>query len=196
MSNDHLTPEEIDDYGRPFLDVVAKQARSATAAEIAQLKNSVAQVEHVLHQERRRQMTKLLDERIPDWRATNEDPGFLQWLQGRDAFSGKSRHQLLQDAWASGRGENVLNIFMGYRAEGRQQPAGQQGAQGASWNMPNTGGHSRDWATEGTPTIITGRQVKAFYDDVAAGKYEHRQQQKQALEAALQRALSAGRVTE
>jgi hypothetical protein len=191
-SNDQLTPQEVEDYGADFLKVVAKQSRAATAGQMHQLQAGMAQVQEQLQREQRRQMTKQLDERVEGWRQQNDDPNFLRWLAEKDQFSGQSRQQLLNAAWQSGAADRVINIFNGYRQEARR-PAQHQSYPSAAGTMPSTAGHSRDWPTTGRP-IIRGSQITNFYNDVASGRYEHRQDQKNALERALNEAVREGRV--
>jgi len=103
---------------------------------------------------------------------------------------------MLNEAWSAGDGERVEAIFRAGREAGQSQGNVGTGP-GTPWGGPAAGsaGHSRDWAVDGAPTI-TGAQIRNFYNDVAQGRYEHRKEQKAALEQALQRSLNAGRVVD
>src|SRR5215467_11153437 len=100
MSNSYVTPQEIQDYGQEFLDVVGRKARETTAGQIGQLQLHVQSLCNQLHGQARRAMTEQLDRTVPDWRQVNEDPAFLQWLAGRNDYSGRIRHDELREAWA------------------------------------------------------------------------------------------------
>jgi hypothetical protein len=185
---------DLDEYGADTTGMARRQARAEVAPDINRLNQGLAQIQSVIQKRQRAEMMALLDSAMSDWRAVNESPGFLSWLNGQNEITGQSRNSHLQDAWNSGDGQRVLRIFQEFKAAQQRQPVTPRGNDQQGWSNPSAG-FSRDWPTTGQP-LIRGFQIKAFYDDCASGKYSHRPEQKRALEETLQRSLSAGRVIE
>jgi hypothetical protein len=181
MTTDYITPQERQDYGEEFLNVVAKQARAAAAPDLQQLQRGMAEVQQTLHATQRRQMARLLDERLAEWRSINTDPGFLSWLAERDQFSGMTRQALLDQAWQSGAGERVLNIFAAYRASG-----GGPGRPGAA-RQPGASGR-------GGKRVILAKEITQFHDDVRRGRYVGREKEKEAFDREMIEAAAEGRI--
>jgi hypothetical protein len=176
--NDYITPQERADYGEEFLDIVKRQARSATAGQVANLQQGLQQVQNAIAREQRDQMKRRLDRELPSWRSQNDDPAFIEWLQTHDACSGRTRHALLQEAWASNVADRVIAIFRAFASEGR--PQRQQRYQQRSTHP------SGQW--------IRQADIEQFYKWIAEGKYEHRQKEKEEAERELFQALNEGRV--
>jgi len=180
--SDYITAKEREDYGDEFLNVVAKTAKAASAADLHQLQQGMNEVKQTLHATQRQQMARLLDERLPEWRAINTDPAFLSWLETKDAFSGRTRSELLQQAWASGAGERVLAIFQSYRA-GSPGP----GRPGAARQAGGAGGR-------GGKRVILAKEITQFHDDVRRGRYVGREKEKEAFDREMIEAAAEGRI--
>lgn len=104
-----LTPEEINDYGEDFLNVIRKAAKEETLpvikkyeGEIERLKQQLAGVNGYVAQNDQQRMEQTLDQAVPNWREMNENwltNGFRDWLQLPDPYSGAIRHSLMNEAW-------------------------------------------------------------------------------------------------
>jgi hypothetical protein len=188
---DYITPQERADYGDEFLNVVAKQARASTAAEVQQLQAGMNELHQAVQREQRRHMTAQLDKHHPEWRGQNKEPGFLQWLHGRDPFSGTTRQALLDQAWQSGAADRVLNIFQAYRKESRQRPAQQH--QSGTGAQPVQASPGVLWPL-GTRGAITQRQIQNYHRMVVEGRFAHAPQEKLQRDEEMIRAAREGRI--
>lgn len=212
-----LTPEEIEEYGESFLDVVRRQAREEIAAEmfkvqrqITDLGKSVNSVSTAVVVDAREKMKTDLDAALPDWRRINYDEKFTSWLGLQDPLSGYIRHDMLKSAWAANRTQQVLNFFKAFVAEeaAGSPPAPGNGAQPAPANggtpparvtleslaAPGRAGSAAAPPVPADKPIITRQQVTQFYADVAAGRYRGREAEKLENDAAIVLAANEGRI--
>lgn len=210
-----LTPEEIEEYGESFLDVVRRQAKEEIAAEmfkvqrqINDLGKTVGSVAQTTVINARDKMKADLDEALPSWRTINYDEKFTSWLGLQDPLSGYIRHDMLKSAWAANRSQQVLNFFKAFVAEeaAGSPPAPGNGAQPApNGSTPPAKVKLEDLAAPGRAgsaaapvpadkPIITRAQVTQFYADVAAGKYRGREAEKLENDAAIILAGNEGRI--
>src|SRR5215468_294768 len=134
MSN--YNAQELEDYGVEILDTMRRQAKAATAGEIANLQQGMAEVQRQLRGEKHRYMKAQLDKNLSDWRSQNHDEKFLAWLGERDAMNGRSRQSLLNDAWVRGDADAVEAIFRAGREAGRSQGNVGSGP-GTAWGGSN-----------------------------------------------------------
>jgi hypothetical protein len=192
MSNydpNQITPQERESYGDEFLGVVAKQARAATSAQMYQLQQSMAHVDAELKREKKRRLNKTLDERIPGWREQNNREDFVNDLKStRDPYSGRSMHDLLTEAYNSGDATRVENIFKAWVPDTQPAPTHTQRSQQYAQRSQQRGTHP-----SGKPWI-TQNDIQRFYQWVSEGRYEGREQEKDAAERDLFQALNEGRV--
>jgi hypothetical protein len=207
-----VTEEEVNEYGKDLLDVVGRRAQEAMAPllsaaqeEIAQLKAQIAGVNGFVAQDAKSKLQSSMDAALPQWRQMNSDPGFLDWLSLPDPFSGAIRHDMLKEAYTQGHANRVLNFFKGYLA--------QEAAVAPAEREPDTSttqvqkvplanlaapGRAKAAATDvpagNEKPIISRAQIAAFYADVAAGRYKHREADKVKAEATIFSATRDGRV--
>lgn len=205
-----LTPQEINDYGPEFLEVVGKKAREIAGAEIAQLRQQVDTLSkgfqtttQMSAEQARDSMLAHLDEKLPEWRDINKDQNFLSWLRLPDAFSGAIRHDLLKAAYDQNNPARVMAFFQGFLAEeaavapANKAPPATGAAPGKvpleSFAAPGRAKSAAAAAPAEKP-IITRAQVTQFYADVAAGKYRGRDAERAENEAAIFSAQGEGRI--
>jgi hypothetical protein len=179
----YLTPQEIHDYGEEFLNVVGKKAREVTAGQVSQLASQVHQFNSQLHGQARQGMKAEMDRALPNWRQVNEDPRFLEWLGVRHEFVGRTRHELLQEAWASNDASRVLAIFRDY-AGGAARAAGPtfQGRDGRFYR-----------GTVGEPPVMTRQEIELHYHNHMRGRVSDEEHRK--FEARMEAAAKAGRIS-
>jgi len=209
-----VTPEELEEYGTEFLDVVGRQAKDAVNPEVASLKQQITSLQQQLqnvdgryHVDARAKMHQTLDEAVQDWRTMNNDPNFIAWLQLPDAYSGAIRHQLLKDAYDKNEAARVVQFFKGFLAEeAATDPAIQPSSEPGPDNDQQPGSGLKEFAAPGrakpaagaTPPaekpIITRAQITKFYADVRAGKYRGREKAQQQAEQAIFAAQGDGRI--
>jgi hypothetical protein len=195
MSDSYLTEQEIADYGPEMIDILRRVAAEAAAPLKAEVQNLRGQLGHVQAEAGNAfldRMNREISSYVPNWAEINRDPAFVQWTEGVDPFSGQTARTMMQAAWSSGEGRRVAAFFLRYL--GRDQPTAQPAGQGhflAHGNLPQ--GQPRRSAEV---NYYRRAEIKRFFDEIAAGKWRGREQQRAALEADIQRAAAEGRIVD
>jgi hypothetical protein len=216
-----LTQEEREQYGDEFLGVVAKKAHEIVGPlkkeledKIKRLDSQLGNVNQHVDTAAKDRMFASLDQKIPEWRDVNNDPNFVQWLQLPDAYTGAIRHNLLKAAFNQNDSGRVAAFFNGFLAEeAATAPQGQPRDQGAPPSHATNGagtqqpprpsldtlaapGRAKSAAAQAPAEkpIFTRAQIAAFYTNIAAGKYEGREKEKDKLEAQIFSAQQEGRI--
>lgn len=204
-----ITPEEEQDYGSDFLNVVGKKAKEELLPivkryenEIAGLKAQLAGVGNYVAQDAQSRMMGALDREVPNWREQNVNPEFLNWLALPDPYSGTIRHDMLKAAWERHDAPRVAAFFTGflseeaaYRPAGSEPPAKSAGK--VSLESLAAPGRAKTAAASSAPAekpIITSAQISKFYADVASGRYNGRDEEKMRFEKSIFEAQREGRI--
>lgn len=134
-----VKPEEINDYGEEFMDVVGRRAKEIAMSELSvydkriqQLENSQKQVGTVIEKTQKRTVYDQLRDAVPDWGDINHHPAFHEWLSIPDPYSGRQRKEMLAEAFTRHDGNRVVNFFQGFLTEATGLPS----------NAPRQNGHS------------------------------------------------------
>lgn len=206
-----LTPDELNDYGEDFLNVVGKKARQEIApllkgyqTEIARLTQQVASLTGQSMQSAKDKMHAELDKKLPQWKEINRDERFLDWLGLPDSYSGVIRHNMLKEAYGRDDTQRVLAFFNGFLAqEAAVAPAGGEPDPTTTTvdKVPLESlaapGRAKTAAPASAPAekpIFTRAQIAAFYADVNQGKYRDRPAEKDKIERQIFAAQSDGRI--
>ena len=204
-----VTSNDIEDFGESTIDVIRRAAReemqkplAEMRAENEQLKKLIANTQTELSKDSYSRMIENLDNDVPNWKVTNEDPKFLEWLKGIDPFSGQSRHDLLRDGYEKHQTDRVKSFFHEYGKENAGSSAvGVPGQQSPvrleTLVAPGTptDGHTDSARTQNsTPQgkQWTREEIKQFYIDAQRGSYQP--QEIQRLESDIVRASKEGRI--
>lgn len=204
-----ITPEEEQDYGSDFLNVVGKKAKEEMLPlvrkyedEIAGLKAQLAGVGNYVAQDAQSRMMSSLDVSVPNWRDQNVNPEFLNWLALPDPYSGTIRHEMLKAAWERHDAPRVAAFFTGFLSEeaafrpaGSETPAKPAGK--ISLETLAAPGRAKTAAASSAPAekpLITSAQISKFYADVASGRYNGRDEEKMRFEKQIFDAQREGRI--
>jgi hypothetical protein len=90
---------------RPVEQRLAKTEQAATSAASAVAQDAV------------QKLYDTLNTQVPEWMDLNEHPEFLEWLEQRDPYAGKSRGELLSQAYQAHDGPRVVAFFKGFKNE-------------------------------------------------------------------------------
>jgi hypothetical protein len=106
-----------------------------------------------------------------DWRVVNKEKEFIGYLQTKDVYTGKTKHELLTDAWNRMDSDATLQFFKDFKATKSSKPAPKSKGTDVDPKKIDppkggSGGPNIDTNEKGKPTI-TPRDVKKFYEDVA-----------------------------
>jgi hypothetical protein len=165
-------------YGDEALSVMARKAQEVVQPFVDQVTQQNRMMQQELARVKSNDIYGALDQQLPDWRRINQDQDWKDWLAQPDIYNGTSRQLLLNQAFAAGDADRVLQFFRGFLAENTQQPAARASRMSADNSRP----------------IITDKEIQAFYDRVRKGSYEGRSKDKDREEAMIHRAILEGRL--
>lgn len=207
----YLTEEEIQDFGEDMVDMVGRRAREVYEPYIDKLSGQIEDLQRQLQQVNSQaavstqdRVFAMLDSKIENWQAVNEDERFLEWLEKEDEFSGAKRGMLLRDAFKKGDGLRVVRFFERFLQEyapRRQQPEGAATQNRATLPMEsmvapgkstNGSGDQRS-APEGKRNW-TQAEVAAFYSDVRRGKFRKTPDRQKQIEKEILAAAAESRI--
>jgi len=117
-----LKPEEVEEYGEKFIDVVKRAASEVVSTEeVGEIRNSVDQLRNETLRLAKERFYTDLNRQAPKWESLNEDKNFLTWLAGIDPYTGQMRQDLFDQAVSQMDAWRVANFFTSYGGE--QSPA-------------------------------------------------------------------------
>lgn len=168
-----VTKEERDEFGEDLMEVIGKRAREVVAKELSelrrenqQLKDQISGIVTVQAKTTQQSLYQKLTAEVPDWRDINRDQAFLEWLDNNDPYAGRSRREMLQEAFSRQDANRVVNFFKGYKTEVVGTPPN---AQNGSVTAPPA-----QPGSEGRPTLeqfaAPGKARSAPQDDLSAAK--------------------------
>lgn len=209
-----ITPEEEQEYGKDFLELVGRKAGQIAEdmtrelrAELENLKGQVSSVGSHMARSAFEQMTDTLDVQVPNWREINDNPEFIRWLRLQDPYSGAIRHALLTAAWERNDTPRVLAFFKGFLneeaavdpARGHNPPPAGGTPPAGKPDLTSLAAPGRAKSGASTPPadekpIITRAQISAFYRAVNNGAYAGKDAEKNRLEAMIFDAQREGRI--
>jgi hypothetical protein len=178
MTRSLITAEERAAYGDEALSVMARAAQEVVQPFADQIARQNQNMQQELARVKSNDIYGALDQQLPDWRSLNQQEDWKNWLAQLDAFNGVSRQQLLNQAFAAGDADRVLQFFRGFLADNAQQPGARTSRMSADNSRP----------------IITTKDIDRFYENVRRGFYANREKEKMAEEAKIHKAVREGRV--
>ena len=208
-----ITDEDREEYGDDLLSVVRRAAKEELMPELTQvhaentrLRQQLDGVGSTLVQTERQRVLSAMDGRVPGWRDINQSPEFVDWLNQSDPYSGQKKHDMLINAFENNDLERMIAFFSGFQGElAAISPEGTATTRAPQVNVdklvspgtPRTGGgNSRATGGDKDTRIWTEAEIKAFYQDVTAGRYRSAEKQKikNRIEAEIHRAANENRV--
>ncbi len=209
-----VSDKEVEEYGES-IDVMRKVSRE----ELTPVAQRLAKIEAVLQQlqanvvpqvqavAQKQQMTSEqkfwsdLATAVPNWRQVNDNESFQSWLLEADPLTGITRQTYLEDAQRSLDAPRVSNFFRTWlEASGQAavaQSAGSVNAAASELEKQVTPGRSR---AAGAPSPTTTAKtyapndIQKFFNDVRAGKYKGREQERDRIERDIFAAQREGRI--
>lgn len=185
-----VRPEEVEEYGADFMDVVGRKAKEvayesvqrAEAAErqatelakrLAQLEQQFGSVAQQTYASAEERFLSILGKKVPDYQQLNYDEHFLSWLAQRAPGTMTTRQSLLTDAYQAGDVDTVAWYFDTFKEEsGRSQRTQQvdtRRAEMAAQAAPRTSGNGQ--TNSRVEKTWTSAEVRKFYSEGTKGKY-------------------------
>jgi hypothetical protein len=176
-----VTQKDVDEWGVDAINLVRRAATDVMSPAVQNLAQQNLHLQQQVQRLKSNEVYEALDRALPDWRETNNDPSFHNWLKTLDPYSATSKQVLLNDAFDRGDVGRVLALFGGYlheHGEGRQ--ASKMRVRSSERNY-------------GQPTF-TRAQVADFYAKSAKGYFANNEKQKLQLEHQIIAAGREGRI--
>jgi hypothetical protein len=210
-----ITPEEEEEFGQEFLDVVGRKAQELIEPlkadyemKFGRLEQQVKGVNGFVHQNVRDSLETTMDRDVPNWRDINYQPEFLDWLKLPDPYSGGIRMNMLKAAYDQNDTARVRAFFKGFLAEeaattpaGYQPDRNPQPAAGGTGKIPLESlaapGRAKSAAANGAPTekpVFTRAQITQFYLDKTNGRFRGRESEAARIEQQIFEAQNEGRI--
>lgn len=196
-----IKPEELEEYGGEFFDVVGRRAQEAVADQVSRLQAKIDELsaktsrsEKVEAVRSREAVLEALNEQVPGWDAINHDKQFLAWLADPDVFSNVSKRELLNQAFESNDAARVVKFFKAFQ----EDSAGSTPGARIPTVDPGTliaPGSSRQGAPAEAPgggRIISQNEISEFYAAVRQRKVSPEDRKR--IEAEIMLAAAEGRV--
>lgn len=162
---DGIKPEEVEQYGKDFIDMVQRVARNATPGVDQKLQDQVKSVADQQRKISRDQFFDSLKREAPQWESLNTDEGFLAYLAGLDPYTGRQRQELFDDAYEKLDAWRIANFFNSYQ-ESRQ--ANPEPPKPSLANQVVPAGNKASSPPPGKK-VWTTAEVARFYDELRRG---------------------------
>ncbi len=208
-----ITQNDVEEFGQETIDMMRRAARQEAQEQfapiIAQLQQQlqalqttvvpkVTEIAHETETNKVNRFVQQLDQSAPNWRALNNDDAFLNWLDVIDPLAGMSRQQLLDTAVKAQDAVRAAAFFNAYVRETSvptptPAPTPTVNPQLEALVAPGKGRGGAPPSNEKPP--VTRDFIAKFYNDVAAGKYRNRPDEKAKIESDIFAAQREGRVT-
>lgn len=194
----YLKEDEVSEYGEEMLDMQARMAKgvaeSAVAAAVSPLMKRVEYLESQSVQTTTETFWDKVEAQVPGARDLDaSDPLWHEFLAQEDPMSGLLYGELGNNAIVSGDVARLVSILHAYTKstgiviEGEETPSPTP-KKSPPVKPRKTAGKAPGARTVAKPTI-TPQDVEKFYQDVARGKYDGRQKERDAREREIEVAV-------
>lgn len=200
-----VDPRDAQQFGEDMVEMVQRNARQihdALRNEFGQLTGQFdarikALEDRVVGVAKRTEQTledtfyATLDSQVPDWKDVNASQAWLKWLGETDPVYGLPRQAALDVAFQRQDSTRVVNIFKEFKAtlKGRVPPSLE------SQVAPASGGSAAPSTASPAPKpMLSQKFLTTFYADVAKGRYDGREEERQRIENEINLAAREGRI--
>lgn len=196
-----IKPEEEEEYGKDFFDVVGRRAREIAEEMVEErlsklnLPSQPTRSPQQEAEDRKERVRAALESSVPGWVEINQSQNFLAWLADPDVFSGKMKRELLTDAFKAGDAARVVQFFKAFQEDsaGRPTPTARTPSVDAGTLVaPQTSLSGGPVDAPGGARIWTQAEIAEFYAEVRRGRIPP--DRKNATEREIIRAAAEGRV--
>lgn len=187
--------KDIETFGADLIAMVQRYAESnqaATEQRLGALEQRIGTVTAQTQGNATQMFFQELERRVPDYAKINADDRWLVWLGEKDGLFDLTRQAALEDAQSKGNVARVASFFLEFQ---KSLPAAPQPdlTSLSQQVVPSTTGSPAPARTTSKPTI-SEKAITSFYNDVARGKYDGREAERDSLELAINIAVAEGRV--
>lgn len=189
-----ITDAERNLAGEPMLELISKAAREIVEDTLDARFKPLNEQFQTLVRQTEAQFFATIEYLVPGWEVQNDDPSFIQWLNGNDPATGHSRYDRLRTAEALKQGYLVAEIFNAYRE--KREIGARTSAPAPKLDLsPPDGGTPPPPPPSGEDgRIISRNEIQNFYREKREGKWNGREKEARAFEIEIFEARKAGRV--
>ena len=141
-----------------------------------------------------------LNRRVPNWQQINNDQDFQNWLLQLDPLTGQTRQTFLEAAQKALDVNRVVAFFDAFAPQTGQDAKtnGQPSRSASELEKQVAPGRSRGTsnAVDNNPKTYSPEEIRAFYNDVRAGKYKGREKERGRIEHDIFAAQREGRIVQ
>lgn len=194
-----LSEKERNLAGEDLVKVVTKIAREVTDGRLAETMPAITNRVDLLEMMGEDGYFLALDEGVPNWKAVNDEPRFMAWLNQVDPSTNRLRLDRVKRAEAMRQGLLVVEIFRAF-LEGREigapkavEPAPRPKGLDVLVD-PGNGGGDAPAAADGAKRNWSRREIKAHYDEKTRGDWRGREDEWRKIEIDINAAYREGRI--
>lgn len=192
--NDPTMRELLNEYPEDLVKGIYRMVKSATGGQ--KTNDEGAHKEQLTTDDAQKEIVAarmdLLTEHVPDWRQVDVTDGFKQWLNGVDRMSGRTRLQLMSEAWESDDILRVANFFNTYK---QQAGINQRPPPPADRNIePETRSSQQPSADRPDQRIWTLAEVEEVNARERRGEFRKHPEKLRRLRADIEKAAAEGRL--
>ena len=212
-----FSAEEIADYGEDLLEIIGRKAKAVVAQdyqplidrlqkEVHNLEQQVGTTNQRVSRQEKSDVFSVLDSSVKDWRTVNVSQEYLSWLSLPDPFSGRTRKDLLMEAFDAGDAHRVKTFFESYLQENAAVTPAPTGGQPGNNSGTNPTLALGDYVAPGTPKtsgqagapqnkrMWKRAEIQQFYSQVQKGHWKDRQADKVKMDIEIVSAINEGRI--
>ena len=172
----YLTDEESEKleeegFERSTVDLIGSMAERIVEKRLSKYDQKVDGIANDVAESSKDRFFSELDSKVPDWKVINEDSGFLEWLSESDGYSGSTKQQSLDTAYANMDAGRVAKIFNAYKTPTHVGKLEKQVAPGKGAASAATVSQKKVWS-KGEITKFYSDQIKGKYSEKEAAKFE------------------------
>ena len=208
-ASSNVKPEEVEEYGADFIDMIERAALQRVAPQIDEMQNTIknlmgqlsGQVSNVAqkqHQTDEQRFFAKVGEGVPNWQSINVTPEWLSYLSEPDPMTGITRQVYLDDARRSldvGRVVNIFKSFTGNTTVSEPEPNSAPKRSDALAKQVQPGRTKAAVPVSGAPAGPVSRgDITKLYDDHRKGLYKGKEDEFRRKEIALLDAINDGRL--
>lgn len=204
-----LKPEEVEEYGADFIDMIERAALQRVTPQMEEMQNTIknlvgqlsGQVSNVAqkqHQTDEQRFFARVGEGVPNWQEINVTPEWLSYLNEPDPMTGITRQVYLDDARRSLDVGRVVNIFKAFTGNTTVSEPDTTSAPKRSDALAKQVQPGRTKAAAPASLAPAGpvsrNDITKLYDDHRKGVYKGKEDEFRRKEIALLDAINSGRL--
>ncbi len=185
-----LADEEYDNVDEKIANARLEKHLKPFKDKIKQLESQVVNTAAQSDEAKQQVFFDVLTKSIPDWEEIDKSAAWDKWLKQSDELSGKTKQQLLEEAFKSLNVSRVAKFFDNFK-----KSVGKSSKSGLD-SLVEPSGKSRPTNTSDSDSgkkIYTMKDFDKFTSDITSGKYKGREKERATTQKEFETAFAEGR---